>query len=223
MRQTNLKNVACAGVVFIISACSQNTHTHATCAFKHVQKSVQSRHINIKLLYTGANRCHKAKSHRTDDVFDEVVSSLSLSLSLSCHKLSLEALKYADNSFNQCFVLSSPEKKVWFRLCQAMTMNYLSSCVITAVSAPQGLLVIECWPLKLLKHKVNSNTDSSCLQEEKKFFNGHKLLLHRYTKYKSYNVIPTYASWLTQSQTTTSQKWGHWQPQQKMCATIFTK
>lgn len=40
MRQTNLKNVACAGVIFIIAVCGQNTHTRATRAFKHVQKSV---------------------------------------------------------------------------------------------------------------------------------------------------------------------------------------
>lgn len=29
MRQTNLKNVACADVLFIIAVCKENTHTHA--------------------------------------------------------------------------------------------------------------------------------------------------------------------------------------------------
>ena len=79
MRQTNLKNVACAGVVFIIAACSQNTHTPATRAFKHVEKSVHEQTHKYK---AAVHKSHKAKSHRTDDEFDEVVSSLPPSLSL---------------------------------------------------------------------------------------------------------------------------------------------
>lgn len=50
MRQTNLKNVACADVLFIIAVCKENTHTHATRAFKRSKKRV---HGEIKLLYTG--------------------------------------------------------------------------------------------------------------------------------------------------------------------------
>lgn len=38
MRQTNLKNVACADVLFIIAVCKENTHTHATRAFKRSKK-----------------------------------------------------------------------------------------------------------------------------------------------------------------------------------------
>lgn len=67
MRQTNLKNVACADVLFIIGVCKENTHTHAARAFKRSKK--KRVHGETHYYKTAVHRtgCHEAKSHRTDD------------------------------------------------------------------------------------------------------------------------------------------------------------
>lgn len=64
MRQTNLKNVACADVLFIIAVCKENTHTHAARAAQKKRVHGETHYYKTAVRRTG---CHEAKSHRTDD------------------------------------------------------------------------------------------------------------------------------------------------------------
>lgn len=93
MRQTNLKNVACADVLFIIAVCKENTHTHATRAFKRSKKKKEcmGRHITIKLLYTGQDVTRQRVTGRMILFPHRLV--------FWCHKLPLSQtlLSYAEN------------------------------------------------------------------------------------------------------------------------------
>lgn len=108
MRQTNLKNVACADVLFIIAVCKENTHTHATRAFKRSKKKeCMGRHITIKLLYTGQDVTRQRVTGR--------MISFPHRLVFWCHKLPLSQT-LPIKLCRKFHFISKSEKKLQFQL-----------------------------------------------------------------------------------------------------------
>lgn len=113
MRQTNLKNVARAGVFFYIAACSQKTHIHMphTFACQHVQKSVHEQTHKYKTAVHGSKLMSQGSESQDRWCVWWSFFTLSLSFSLSCYKASLRALEYADDSFQRRFILPAPREE----------------------------------------------------------------------------------------------------------------